>query len=251
MGFAAGIIAYRFILQVAGVNLKRSEINTIIRDADAFIRQHNFFLPPFAHWTPDEWSRKGSDVGEIAEHGLGWDVTDFGLGDFEHQGLTLFTVRNGSAANLQSCTGKVYAEKLLIVNDRQVTPFHFHWQKVEDIINRGGGRLMIQLYNATADEGSDESSEITVSLDGVRTRVPVGGVVTLQPGESITLPTHLYHKFWAEGGRTLVGEVSTVNDDASDNKFLEPIGRFPTIDEDEPPFRLLVGDYAKYYQPNQ
>ena len=38
-----------------------------------------------------------------------------------------------------------------------------------------------------------------------------------------------------------------VNDDQTDNKFLDPIGRFPTIEEDEPPMHLLVGDYKKYY----
>ncbi len=120
--------------------MKRSEINDIIRDADAFIRDCHFYLPPFANWTVTDWLAKGAEVSEIAEHGLGWDITDFGLGDFRSKGLTLFTIRNGSVQNLQSCTGKVYAEKLLIVADRQITPFHFHWQKIEDIINRGGGR---------------------------------------------------------------------------------------------------------------
>ncbi len=226
--------------------MKRSEINAIIRDADAFIRQHQFYLPPFAHWTRDDWSHKGAEVSEIVTHKLGWDITDFGLGDYKNKGLFLFTIRNGSPANLKTCTGKVYAEKLLIVDDHQITPYHFHWQKVEDIINRGGGRLLIKLYNSTPTEDADRVSAVTVSLDGVETKLPAGGVVTLQPGESITLPTGLFHQFWAEGGRVLVGEVSTVNDDDTDNKFLEPIGRFTQIEEDEPPYRLLVTDYATH-----
>jgi D-lyxose ketol-isomerase len=228
--------------------MKRSEINSIIRDADSFIRQHQFYLPPFAHWRLDDWSRKGAEVREIVERGLGWDITDFGQGDYRNRGLFLFTIRNGSPKNLESCTGKVYAEKLLIVDVQQVTPFHFHWTKVEDIINRGGGKLLIQLYNSTPDELADESSPITVSLDGVETHLPAGGIVTLNPGDSITLPTGLYHKFWAEEARVLVGEVSTVNDDNSDNKFLDPIGRFTEIEEDEPPYYLLLTDYPKYYQ---
>lgn len=228
--------------------MKRSEINALIQDADAFIRQHQFHLPPFAYWTPDEWRAKGDEVREIVERGLGWDITDFGQGDYRNRGLFLFTIRNGNPQNLQTCTGKVYAEKLLIVDENQITPFHFHWTKVEDIINRGGGRLLIQLYNSTPDELADETSEITVSTDGIVRTLPPGGIVTLNPGESITLPTHLYHKFWAEGGRVLVGEVSTVNDDNSDNKFLEPIGRFTAIEEDEPPVYLLLTDYANYYQ---
>ncbi len=229
--------------------MKRSEINTIIRDIEAFVRECRFYLPPFASWTPEDWQSKGVEVGEIANHGLGWDITDFGLGDFHTRGLSLFTIRNGSLNNLQTCSGKVYAEKLLIVDDQQITPFHFHWQKIEDIINRGGGNLLIQLFNSTPDERADQDSPVTVSLDGVVTQIEVGGIVTLEPGMSITLPTLLYHKFWAEGGRSLVGEVSTVNDDANDNKFLDPQGRFPAIEEDEPPYRLLVGDYARYYQP--
>ncbi len=229
--------------------MKRSEINAIIRDVDAFISDCQFYLPPFANWTVTDWLAKGAEVSEIAEHGLGWDITDFGLGDFRSKGLVLFTIRNGSVENLQTCTGKVYAEKLLIVGDQQITPFHFHWQKVEDIINRGGGRLLIQLYNSTPDELADESAPITVSLDGIVTQLEAGGIVKLEPGMSITLPTRLYHQFWAEGGRALVGEVSTVNDDNADNKFLYPQGRFPTIEEDEPPYRLLVNDYARYYQP--
>ncbi len=229
--------------------MKRSEINAIIRDADAFIRDCHFYLPPFADWTVADWLAKGPEVSEIAEHGLGWDITDFGLNDFPKKGLILFTIRNGSVQNLETCTGKVYAEKLLIVNDHQVTPYHFHWQKVEDIINRGGGRLLIKLYNSTPDEHADSSSPVIVSLDGVMTELEAGGVVTLEPGMSITLTTRLYHQFWAEGGRTLVGEVSTVNDDFNDNKFLSPQGRFPSIEEDEPPYRLMVGDYARYYKP--
>ena len=42
--------------------MKRSEINAIIRSADAFIREKGFNLPPFAYWTPEEWSIKGEEV---------------------------------------------------------------------------------------------------------------------------------------------------------------------------------------------
>jgi len=225
--------------------MRRSEINAILREADAFIRQQQFHLPPFAYWTPEDWSHRGADVSEIVANNLGWDITDFGQGDYRKIGLFLFTLRNGSPQNLEHCTGKVYAEKLLIVDVQQITPFHFHWQKMEDIINRGGGSLLIQLYNSTPNDRVDETREIVVSVDGIVRRVAPGGIVTLSPGESITLPTRLYHKFWAEESRVLVGEVSTVNDDQTDNKFLDPMGRFPTIEEDEPPMHLLVSDYKK------
>jgi len=227
--------------------MKRSEINALIRDADAFFKAHGWNLPPFAYWTPADWSRRGPEVREIVEHGLGWDVTDFGSGKFEKIGLLLFSLRNGSLADLHKGGGKVYAEKLMIVGAGQVTPCHFHWTKVEDIINRGGGRLVIQLYNATADENLADT-EVLVSTDGVLRRVPSGSVLRLAPGESITLPTRMYHRFWGEGGRVLVGEVSTVNDDHTDNRFVEPIGRFPDIEEDEEPLYPLCSEYRRFWR---
>ena len=42
--------------------------------------------------------------------------------------------------------------------------------------------------------------------------------MTLSPGN--------WHAFWGEGGDVLIGEVSTVNDDLTDNIFQQPIGRF-------------------------
>lgn len=228
--------------------MKRSEINDIIKSADAFIRERGFYLPPFAHWTPDEWRQKGPEASEIVENQLGWDITDFGIGDYEKTGLFLFTIRNGSTNNWQTLQGKLYAEKLLIADQGQVTPMHFHWRKMEDIINRGGGRLAIQLYNATPDEDLDRESQVRVSMDGVVHILHAGDVVELQPGESISLPPRLYHKFWGEGGRVLVGEVSLVNDDNKDNRFHEGVGRFPKIEEDVAPLHLLVNDYQNYYR---
>jgi D-lyxose ketol-isomerase len=226
--------------------MKRSEINNIMRQADAFMREHGFHLPPFAYWTPDTWATKGPEVSEIVDRQLGWDITDFGSGDYPHTGLFIFTIRNGDPADLARGAGKLYAEKILVVDVGQITPLHFHWRKTEDIINRGGGRLVIQLYNSTEEDGL-AGTPVTVSLDGVQRTVPAGSTVVLTPGESITLPTRLYHAFWAEDSRVLVGEVSLVNDDNTDNRFYQPVGRFPTIDEDEPPLYLLCTEYPRYY----
>ena len=217
-----------------------------MREADAFMKSNKFYLPPFAYWSPEDWAGKGDEVREIVENNLGWDITDFGQGNYEKLGLFLFTIRNGGPENLRTGQGKTYAEKVLIVDVDQVTPMHFHWHKTEDIINRGGGRLAIKLYNSTADEQLADT-DITVSMDGVRRAFKAGDTVLLNVGESITLPTGLSHTFWGVGSRVLVGEVSKVNDDANDNRFLEPMGRFPEIEEDEPPLHLLVGDYANYY----
>lgn len=227
--------------------MKRSEINVIMQDADAFLGRHQFHLPPFAYWSPEQWSSKGGEVREIVDHGLGWDITDFGQGDYRKVGLFVFTLRNGAPENLEKRHGKLYAEKIMVVDPDQVTPMHFHWVKMEDIINRGGGELVIQLYNATEDEGLDDS-DVTVSVDGVRRTIAAGETVVLSPGESVSIPQRCYHKFWGAGERVLVGEVSLVNDDHVDNRFYEPVGRFPRIEEDEDPLHCLVNDYSTYYR---
>jgi D-lyxose ketol-isomerase len=228
--------------------MKRSEINSIMHRADEFIRQQNFHLPPFAYWTPEEWKQKGPEVREIVQNKLGWDITDFGSGDFPHTGLFLFTIRNGRPENWKTMKGKLYAEKVMLVEQGQVTPYHFHWSKMEDIINRGGGKLLIQLYNSTPGEDLDHTGDLVISIDSVQHTLPAGSIVKLSPGESISLPQYCYHQFWADEGRTLVGEVSMVNDDDLDNRFHQTLPRFPPIEEDEPPTYLLVNDYPKYYR---
>jgi D-lyxose ketol-isomerase len=227
--------------------MKRSEINAIMQNADAFIQSRGFYLPPFAYWTPDTWKKKGAEASEIVDNKLGWDITDFGSGSFNARGLFLFTIRNGNSQDWQALKGKLYAEKIMVVEDGQVTPMHFHWNKMEDIINRGGGDLLIQLYQATPEEQLDEKKAVSVSVDGERRTLEPGGTVRLAPGESISLEPRCYHTFWGQG-RVLVGEVSMVNDDQRDNRFYEPVGRFPDIEEDVPPLYLLCNDYVRYYQ---
>ena len=223
--------------------MKRSEINRILVSAKNFMAAKNFILPPWAYWTVSEWKENLQETEEIRNNFLGWDITDFGSGDFNARGLFLFTIRNGKLG----VDKKPYAEKIMIVEENQETPMHFHWSKMEDIINRGGGNLVIELYNSKADESLD-TTEVKFSTDGIRRSVPAGGKVILKPGESITLEQGMYHRFYGEAGKgtVLVGEVSAVNDDASDNCFREEIGRFPVIEEDEQPIHLLVGDYEKF-----
>ena len=220
--------------------MKRSEINALMADAITFIDKMNFKLPPFAFFSPDDWAKKGHEYDEIRDNMLGWDITDFGSGDFKKVGLLMFTIRNGNFSNKKYV--KPYAEKLLIVEEGQVTPCHFHWNKMEDIINRGGGDLMVKVYNSTND-GQLADTDVDIYMDGRHFTVKAGDIVRIKPGESISIQTGMYHSFWAEGGKTLLGEVSMVNDDNSDNRFFEPTGRFPEIDEDEAPLHLLCNEY--------
>lgn len=225
--------------------MKRSKINREIERLIDFARQRGFLLPPFAHWTPREWQERKSGHEHLRATRCGWDITDFGKGDFAKAGLTLLTLRNGYPDGKDRPHQKPYCEKLMLVQERQLTPAHFHFKKTEDIINRGGGRLICRAWKATHDERlSDEALEVL--KDGERLECPAGAEISLDPGESVTLRPHIYHAFWAEagGGPVLTGEVSSVNDDERDNRFLEDVPRFPKIEEDEPPRHLLVTDYS-------
>lgn len=223
--------------------MKRSEINMILRDAIEFIRSNHWALPPYAYWNMQDWESKGEEYQEIFDTMLGWDITDFGSGNYYDIGLLMFTIRNGSFDNVQY--EKPYAEKLLISKKGQVTPLHYHYRKMEDIINRAGGILAMQIFNA--DENDQlEDTDVTVYRDGRKYHTKAGETIFLSPGESITLMPGCYHTFWAENDTVLIGEVSKVNDDRVDNHFLMPVGRFPEIDEDEEPFLLLSMDYPVF-----
>ena len=225
----------------------RSRINELLAESDAFIRSNGFRLPPFAYWSPAELrSRTATDSPMVRDHFLGWDITDFGEGRYKDLGLFLFTVRNGSNSNVVRGKGMLYAEKLLISGENQVTPMHRHNLKTEDIINRGGGTLVLELFKADEDGGIDGTAEFAVRTDGSARHMKGGGLLKLAPGESVTLEPEIWHSFWGEGGRVLIGEVSNVNDDRTDNVFREEIGRFSTIEEDEDPTHLLVSDYDSW-----
>ena len=224
--------------------MKRSEINREIKKAEEFFAAHGFKLPAFASWTPAEWARHGAEIREIVDCNLGWDLTDFGRGNFAAEGLLLFTIRNGVAGD--SRYPKPYAEKIMISRSEQVTLTHCHETKCEDIINRGGGNILIRVYNSHPDESVDYESDVTVHTDGRTYTVPAGTQIRLTPGESIFIQQYLYHDFEVEPGtgNVLLGEVSQCNDDANDNRF-NPVleGRFPAIEEDEAPYRLLCTEY--------
>ena len=226
--------------------MKRSKINDIMASGDEMIRSFGFVLPPWAYWTPDTFVERRHDAVEVVRARNGWDITDYGAGAFDEMGLFLFTLRNGRLADLQRGGGMCYAEKLLISRQDQLSPMHTHVIKAEDIINRGGATLVIELF------GSDDAGQFaqdrggSVMCDGLRRDFAPGEKLKLAPGESVTLMPGDWHAFWGEGGDVLIGEVSTVNDDETDNIFREPIGRFSDIEEDVAPTHLLVSDYAKW-----
>ncbi|MEL6533745.1 MAG: D-lyxose/D-mannose family sugar isomerase, partial [Pseudomonadota bacterium] len=186
--------------------MQRSEINEIITEADAFMRRFGFALPPFAHWTPDEFKDRAATAPHIVNARCGWDITDYGEGRFAEMGLFLFTLRNGRQEDLKRGGGMCYAEKLLISNQDQLSPMHTHVIKAEDIINRGGATLAVELFGSAPDGSFDETAGGTVLCDGIARDFAPGEVLRFAPGESVTLMPGDWHAFWGEGGDVLIGE---------------------------------------------
>lgn len=228
--------------------MKRSRINQIMVEADSMIRDHGFTLPPFAYWTPGEFKSRRDAATNVVAARCGWDITDYGAGDFDRMGLFLFTLRNGRLVDLQRGGGMCYAEKLLISRQDQLSPMHTHVIKAEDIINRGGATLVVELFGSDDEGNFAEDRGGAVLCDGIERTYAPGDKLRLAPGDSVTLMPGDWHAFWGEGGDVLVGEVSTVNDDETDNIFREPIGRFAKVIEDEAPLHLLVSDYSSWLQ---
>ena len=202
--------------------MKRSEINAALKEMEQMIREYRFAIPPFCNFTPEEWKEKGHDYDEIRDNMLGWDITDYGLGDFDKVGFSLITIRNGNLKMKDKYT-KTYAEKLLYIKEGQYSPMHFHWSDL------------------------DKVNDVHVHVDGREMVVPAGTQVRLTPGESISIYPYMYHDFEVEegSGPVLLGEVSQCNDDNVDNRFYEKMGRFPKIEEDEAPYRLLCNEYPE------
>ncbi|URK86741.1 D-lyxose/D-mannose family sugar isomerase [Rhizobium sp. RCAM05350] len=228
------------------IPMKRSAMNRIMRESEAFMRLVRLHpAAVFALVAGRDAGRKG-EIDGITGASLGWDITDFGLGDFERTGLFLFTVRNGRFADLQRGRDMLYAEKAMVARKDQVTPMHRHLLKAEDIINRCGGTLVIELFGDT-DGQCDRGKGTRVATDGIWRDLAPGHRLKLAPGESVTLMPGDWHAFWGGGADVFVAEVSTVNDDNTDNIFEDPaVTRFSGIEEDEAPLHLLVPDYAAW-----
>ena len=208
--------------------MKRSRVNDIIREADAFIRSFGYIMPPFAYWTPGRDARPRQAIGGILEPRLGWDITDYGQGKFDELGLFLFTVRNGRDEDLRRGGGMLYAEKIMISRKDQLSPMHRHNVKAEDIINRGGGKLVLEAVHVRRRRQHRPRRprsrwRPTASLPpGCR---PAGCCGSTRARASRCCPA-TGTPSGARASDVLIGEVSTVNDDLTDNIFAEPIGRF-------------------------
>jgi D-lyxose ketol-isomerase len=182
--------------------MKRSSINSAYREASACFARHGWILPPQPRW----------------------DITDFGLGDFDRNGLVLVNLADEPE----------YCEKLMFARRGQATPCHSHARKKEDIICRAG-ELTLRLWPLKPSPGTALPSAFSAGVDGQPTPIRTGADLVLKAGSRVTLLPGVWHTFWPSSTECIVGEISTRNDDIGDNFFLDPgVGRFPEIDEDEP-----------------
>jgi hypothetical protein len=190
--------------------MKRSEINAAIAEAALAFTRHQWHLPPNPKW----------------------DVTGFGLGDFNKYGLVLVNL-----AELPQ-----YCEKIMYARGNQVTPIHMHKQKQEDIICRAG-TFAIQLFACGDNDECLREGPVRVLLNGEERTYKAGDILYLHQGERITLFPGCYHQFWGMGDYALIGEVSTANDDTADNYFENTdVGRYEELQEDAPAMYKLVSD---------
>lgn len=229
--------------------LNRARVESSIAIAKEVFRTFKIALPAIAHWSVDDWHRAGPEYDEIRECMLGWDVTDFGSGDFTRIGRVLFTLRNGNIHDPRY--PKNYAEKLILDPEGQRAPGHFHRSKREDIINRAGGNILVQLTRVGEDD-APAAGRLSVQVDGCRRVIASGETIRLHPGESLCIPPRTIHQFWGEEGTgyridgigyTVTSEVSSVCDDHTDNYFLASMTRFPRIVEDVPRKHYLCNEY--------
>jgi D-lyxose ketol-isomerase len=187
--------------------MKRSEINWLIVSARRCFDNGGWTLPPNPRW----------------------DVTDFGKGRYSEFGLVLINL----------CEEPEYCEKLMYAKSGMKTPAHAHRVKKEDIVSRRGSfRIELSLHPEIL-----MPTAPWVKVDGQTHPVQDGLEFVIEAGSRITLLPGVFHCFEPLSEECIFGEVSTANDDLHDNVFLDAeVGRFSTIEEDEPALLRLLSE---------
>lgn len=80
----------------------------------------------------------------------------------------------------------------MFVREGQTTPIHFHWHKMEDIINRGGGDLCMNCGAPTYKEGMTDACSFQNDWDHHDRMRRRGAALARQ---SITFEPYMYHTF--------------------------------------------------------
>ena len=225
--------------------MKRSAVNSAIVWAKDFLKENNITLPSMAYWSMDDWKANSDKIDTIRKVGLGWDVSDFGMGDFATLGSVFYTVRNGLLSDPE--VGVPYCEKYIIMKEGQRLPKHYHVWKTEDIINRTGGVLRLFVWNADKETGKQLDTDVEFYMDGIKHTAKAGEPIDIEVGDSVTLAPYVAHIFGPKPGcgDLIVGEVSSINDDRTDNYFEDARPRFVPVEEDVPVTIPLCNEYQK------
>ena len=200
------------------IQMKRSAINAIMRESEAFMRSFGFILPPFSRWSPDEMRARKGEIDGITGASLGWDITDFGLGDFEQTGLFLFHRAQRPLCRSAARTRHALCRK---GDDRPQgsgdanAPASSEGRRHHQSRRRHAGDRAVWRYRRPV----RPVQGTRVATDGIWRELAPGHKLRLSPGESVTLMPGDWHAFWGEGADVFVAEVSTVNDDNTDNIF--------------------------------
>ncbi len=206
----------------------------MIKDAELLFELNGFRLPPFAYLMPSEWLTKSASYSELRHNGLGWMCTDFGA---DHGAVIRFILRRGDPEAEKY--RKPYSEEIFMCRKGTSVPPHCHLSRMQDIVNRGGGVLTVRIL------GTRKGMEnVTLRKDGFTFTVHQYGLVKLCEGESLTIPAGCIHEICADGDDVAVSEISTFMCITSDDYFtVRKPARSLKLEEDEPPYRLLISDY--------
>ena len=222
--------------------MKRSGINKQIGEAINIIEKSGIVLPYHAHWSLGSWYQNRNLAEELRKRAIGWNITDFGSGNFSKTGVILYTPSNGI---FDPVTNKpidqTYAHRYFILRDGQEIMTEHHQTKIEDIIVFAGAQLKVEVHNVGPNEELDREKEVKIMRNGIWESYTPGTVITLVPGERIRFEPRHYHRPCGHGGTVLIEEVSMVTDDLKESRHLpeEKPMAFAQIEEDEQPIYLL------------
>jgi D-lyxose ketol-isomerase len=142
--------------------LKRSEINLLVAEASQAFADAGWHLGPLPRW----------------------DVTDFGLGEWQRYGLVLVNLAEEPE----------YCEKLMYARRGMTTPWHYHLKKKEDIICRSG--CLVVYVKPSVGGGPDL---VKVNREPIEVTGPQTYILT--PGHRITLTPGVIHDRGGQHGK--------------------------------------------------
>ena len=123
---------------------------------------------PLAHWTAEDFAKAAATARYLRDHQMGRDVTDFGCGTFPGAASPSSACATAFRATQQQALCGEALDRRRGTGDADDR----HRVKMEDIINRAGGVLMLEFAHADTG-GNVTNTPVVVHVDGARLG-PVG-----------------------------------------------------------------------------